>query len=100
MDNKMFCFQCEQTARCSGCTSSVGVCGKSSKTAELQDNLVGDLIALALTVNQGKDLEDNISDEVIKTVLEGLFTTITNVNFNDETLEIKIEKVTSHILAI
>ncbi|SDX82327.1 hydroxylamine reductase [Lachnobacterium bovis] len=93
MDNKMFCFQCEQTARCSGCTSSVGVCGKSSKTAELQDNLVGDLIALALTVNQGKDLEDNISDEVIKTVLEGLFTTITNVNFNDETLEIMIEKV-------
>ena len=89
----MFCFQCEQTARCSGCTSSVGVCGKSSKTAELQDNLVGDLIALALTVNQGKDLEDNISDEVIKTVLEGLFTTITNVNFNDETLEIMIEKV-------
>ena len=39
MENKMFCFQCEQTAGCSGCTGKAGVCGKSALTAKLQDQL-------------------------------------------------------------
>ena len=39
MEHKMFCFQCEQTAGCSGCTGNAGVCGKSSATAALQDEL-------------------------------------------------------------
>lgn len=39
--NSMFCFQCEQTAGCSGCTKSVGVCGKTANTANLQDELTG-----------------------------------------------------------
>ena len=46
MENKMFCFQCEQTAGCTGCTQS-GVCGKSAETARLQDELTGALIGLA-----------------------------------------------------
>ena len=46
MENKMFCYQCEQTAGCTGCTQS-GVCGKSADTARLQDELTGALIGLA-----------------------------------------------------
>ena len=46
MENKMFCFQCEQTAGCTGCTQA-GVCGKSADTARLQDELTGALIGLA-----------------------------------------------------
>ena len=43
MDTNMFCFQCEQTAGCSGCTGKAGVCGKSAQTAQIQDQLTGDL---------------------------------------------------------
>lgn len=42
--NKMFCFQCEQTAGCTGCTGNAGVCGKSANVANLQDELTGELI--------------------------------------------------------
>ena len=83
----MFCFQCEQTAGCSGCTGCAGVCGKSAKTAALQDELTGALIGLVHACsNQGKTKETD------KILIEGLFTTITNVNFNDETLQQMIEK--------
>ena len=47
MENKMFCYQCEQTAGCTGCTGNAGVCGKSANTARLQDELTGALIGLA-----------------------------------------------------
>ena len=47
MDNRMFCFQCEQTAGCAGCTGKAGVCGKTAEVAELQDQLTGALIGLA-----------------------------------------------------
>ena len=46
MDNKMFCFQCEQTAGCTGCTGKAGVCGKTADVAELQDELTGALIGI------------------------------------------------------
>lgn len=90
MDKKMFCFQCEQTAGCSGCTGNAGVCGKSADTAKLQDRLTGALIGLARAC-----AEQEAANRTALTplVLEGLFTTITNVNFNDETIEILIEKV-------
>lgn len=45
--NEMFCFQCEQTAGCTGCTKAVGVCGKSADLAHLQDELTGSLVGLA-----------------------------------------------------
>ena len=41
MEQKMFCFQCEQTLGCTGCTGSAGVCGKKADTAKLQDDLPG-----------------------------------------------------------
>lgn len=43
----MFCFQCKQTAKCTGCTGNVGVCGKKADTAQIQDELTGALIGLA-----------------------------------------------------
>ncbi|MCL1879360.1 MAG: hydroxylamine reductase [Actinomycetia bacterium] len=72
----MFCMQCEQTAGGKACTS-VGVCGKSANTARLQDELTGALITAA---NRGVKLGDGL-------LLESLFATLTNVNFNDATLE-------------
>lgn len=47
MENKMFCFQCEQTMRGTGCTGCAGVCGKSAAAADLQDELTSALIGLA-----------------------------------------------------
>lgn len=88
MDQKMFCFQCEQTAGCSGCTGKAGVCGKSADTANLQDQLTSALIGLAkATYNNVK------TEKTDKLILEGLFTTVTNVSFNDETLKLLIDRV-------
>ncbi len=89
--NSMFCFQCEQTAECTGCTRA-GVCGKSAMTAKLQDTLTGALIALANTAacsnkNSNRNLSASLVDEINHLILEGLFTTITNVNFDDASIK-------------
>ena len=84
MNQKMFCFQCEQTAGCSGCTGAAGVCGKKADIAERQDKLTGALVGLA---------KANVSAD--KLVIEALFATITNVNFNSETLLALIDRVKS-----
>ena len=90
MENKMFCYQCEQTAGCTGCTGNAGVCGKSANTARLQDELIGALIGLARAAEGNEHL---VTEEMNQLVLEGLFTTVTNVSFNDETLKILINKI-------
>lgn len=90
MENKMFCYQCEQTAGCTGCTGNTGVCGKSANTARLQDELTGALIGLARATEGNEQL---VTEEMNQLVLEGSFTTITNVNFNDETLKLLIDKI-------
>ena len=90
MENKMFCYQCEQTAGCTGCTGNAGVCGKSANTARLQDELTGALIGLARAAEGNEHL---VTEEMNQLVLEGLFTTITNVSFNDETLKLLINKI-------
>ena len=90
MENKMFCYQCEQTAGCTGCTGNTGVCGKSANTARLQDELTGALIGLARAAEGNEHL---VTEEMNQLVLEGLFTTITNVSFNDETLNLLIKKI-------
>ena len=76
----MFCFQCEQTAKGTGCEVK-GVCGKTAPTAGLQDKLVGATIGLARAVQKTKATE--ATDVCIK---KALFTTVTNVNFDDESL--------------
>lgn len=83
MMSNMFCFQCEQTAGCTGCTGARGVCGKNADTALLQDKLTGALIGLARATEGNEHL---ITNETNQLILEGLFTTITNVNFNNETI--------------
>lgn len=88
MENNMFCFQCEQTAGCSGCTGAAGICGKSAQVAALQDELTGALIGLARACDNNPKTQN--TDRII---IEGLFTTITNVNFNEETLRQRIAKV-------
>lgn len=88
MDKKMFCFQCEQTAGCQGCMGNAGVCGKKADTAGLQDELTGAMIGLARVCANNEKTEN--TDRLI---LEGLFTTITNVNFNNDTIREMIDKI-------
>ena len=83
MKNSMFCFQCEQTAGCIGCMGATGVCGKKADTAGLQDQLTGVLIGLARATFEN---EDKVTDSTDQIILEGLFSTVTNVNFNNDTL--------------
>ncbi len=89
MDHKMFCFQCEQTAGCTGCTGKAGVCGKTADVAELQDELTGALIGLA----RATDADTPINADTWRLMIEGLFTTVTNVNFNEKTIRELINRV-------
>ena len=84
MDHKMFCFQCEQTAGCTGCTGKAGVCGKKADTAGLQDQLTGALIGLArATEGNGS----SVTEDTHRLVMEALFATLTNVNFDNDAIE-------------
>ena len=84
----MFCFQCEQTAFHKACTQK-GVCGKEPDIANLQDKLTSSVIELA---NCG-----DINDENTKLIIDGLFTTITNVNFDNKSIENLTEKFKNRI---
>lgn len=85
---QMFCFQCEQTAGGKGCMGQAGVCGKKAATANLQDEVTGALIALGQAA-QGKE----ISEATAKLMIEGLFTTVTNVSFDDASLQQLIQRI-------
>ncbi|MGL5068788.1 MAG: hydroxylamine reductase [Sarcina sp.] len=81
MEKKMFCFQCQETAGCTGCTIK-GVCGKSPELAGLQDLLV--YVTKGLCAVTVKAKEVGITNEFInKYIVESLFTTITNANFDN-----------------
>lgn len=82
----MFCFQCQQTAGNKGCIRT-GVCGKQPETAKLQDELVRELIRLAETAR------DNRSELCDRLIPDGLFTTLTNVNFDDSAIKDFTERV-------
>ena len=84
----MFCFQCKQTANGKGCTIQ-GVCGKKSDTANLQDELTSALIELA-NCNEKNEINT-------KLLIDGLFTTITNVNFDDESIQKFIQNIRKNI---
>ena len=89
MDSRMFCFQCEQTAGCAGCTGKAGVCGKTAEVAELQDQLTGALIGLSRAVDNAPDANEG----TWRLMIEGLFTTVTNVSFNEKTIRELIDRV-------
>ena len=96
MDNKMFCFQCQETAGCTGCTK-FGVCGKSPELANLQDLLIYTTKGLSEVTTRLRKEGQVISKEINHFITLNLFTTITNANFDNdvfynrirETLEIK-----------
>ena len=79
----MFCYQCEQTVGGKGCTKR-GVCGKTPEIANLQDLLIYQLKGISCYAKEILDKGGNIDQEVVKFVENGLFTTLTNVNFDPE----------------
>ena len=87
----MFCFQCQETAKNTGCTVR-GVCGKEETTANLQDLLIFNLKGIAVLAKQGKAAGVDMTTEAGRFVTKALFTTITNVNFNDDNLVKWIKK--------
>lgn len=96
MKNKMFCYQCQETAGCRGCTVS-GVCGKKPDLAAMQDLLVYTTKGLAAVTTQLRSRGVKIAPEVNHLISQNLFATITNANFDidaiftgiRETLEVK-----------
>ena len=84
----MFCFQCQQTAGGKGCVQ-VGVCGKQPETAGLQDDLVRELIALA---EAAEDAGQHPA-EATRLLEDGLFTTLTNVNFDNAAIRAFTDRV-------
>ncbi|MBO7174821.1 MAG: hydroxylamine reductase [Spirochaetaceae bacterium] len=93
----MFCFQCEQTAGGKGCAGSVGVCGKKEESANLQDKITGALVNLSRVALKKSD---SVTEKTDWLMLEGLFTTVTNVSFNPETEKILIEKIHQETLRL
>ncbi|ROR27463.1 hydroxylamine reductase [Mobilisporobacter senegalensis] len=83
MDNKMFCFQCQETAGCTGCTS-FGVCGKSPELANIQDLLIYVTKGLSVVTTRLREQGETISAAVNHHITLNLFTTITNANFDND----------------
>ncbi|MFX0549843.1 hydroxylamine reductase [Hathewaya histolytica] len=84
----MFCYQCQETAGCKGCTVR-GVCGKTPETANLQDLLI--YVLKGISMYSLKAEENNLNvDKENKFIMEGLFSTITNANFDVKYFENKI----------
>ncbi|MCR4601175.1 MAG: hydroxylamine reductase, partial [Clostridia bacterium] len=90
MDNKMFCYQCQETAGCSGCTVS-GVCGKKPEVAAMQDLLVYVTKGLAAVADRLRAEGRNVSRDVNHLITTNLFVTITNANFDRQDIADRIE---------
>lgn len=91
MENKMFCYQCQETAGCKGCTQ-VGVCGKKPEVAAMQDLLIYGTKGLAAVTTQLRAEGKVISHEVNHLVTINLFTTITNANFDEAAIADRVVK--------
>jgi len=91
MDQKMFCYQCQETAGCKGCTV-VGVCGKQPDVAAMQDLLVWVTKGISAVTTRLREEGRAVADEVNHLVTENLFTAITNANFDKAAIEKRIEK--------
>lgn len=87
----MFCFQCQEAAKGTGCTVK-GVCGKQESTANLQDLLIYDLKGIAVLAKGLKGAGVSVDKSVGLFLAEGLFTTITNANFDNASLESWIKR--------
>ena len=89
-NNKMFCYQCQETAQGKGCTV-IGVCGKTAKTAKLQDLLIYTTKGVALYSSILRK-EEKVSQEINRYLINSLFITITNANFDDNAIIEEIKK--------
>ena len=87
----MFCYQCQETAKNTGCTVR-GVCGKNEEVANLQDLLIYTLKGISDIIIKG-DIDIKEHDKINFKVLSGLFTTITNANFDDDSIENQIREL-------
>ena len=91
MENKMFCFQCQETAGCTGCTK-VGVCGKSPDLARMQDLLIYTTKGLSEVTTRLRKEGKKIDGQVNHLVTINLFTTITNANFDDDVFYARVKE--------
>ena len=89
MEQKMFCYQCQETAGCKGCTMS-GVCGKKPDVAAMQDLLVYVTKGLSAITTELRREGKEVSSEINHMVTGNLFTTITNANFDKESIKERI----------
>lgn len=89
MEQKMFCYQCQETAGCKGCTMS-GVCGKKPDVAAMQDLLVYVTKGISVVTTALRQEGKQVSAEINHLITLNLFTTITNANFDKESIEARI----------
>ena len=89
MEPKMFCYQCQETAGCKGCTMS-GVCGKKPDVAAMQDLLVYVTKGISAVTTALRQEGKQVSAEINHLITLNLFTTITNANFDKESIEARI----------
>ena len=94
MENKMFCYQCQETAGCSGCTK-FGVCGKSPDLARMQDLLIYTTKGLSEVTTRLRAEGVKISKDVNHLITINLFTTITNANFDDDVFYARVKETLS-----
>ena len=92
MENDMFCYQCQETAGCKGCTRS-GVCGKNPEVAALQDHLIYVTKGLSAVTTALRAQGTAVSPEINHLITDSLFTTITNVNFDPEAINARIREI-------
>jgi len=91
MENQMFCYQCQETAGGRGCTIQ-GMCGKSARTAHLQDVLIYVTKGLSEVSSACRRKGTTVPDHVVHLIEDNLFVTITNANFDDTMIEERIQK--------
>ena len=91
MENQMFCYQCQETAGCQGCTR-MGVCGKTPEVAAMQDLLIYVTKGLAAVTTRLRAEGRSVSSEVNYLITVNLFTTITNANFSEKAIIARIKE--------
>lgn len=91
MDNKMFCFQCQETAKGTGCVIQ-GVCGKKPATSRWMDLLLSVVRGVGTVADALNNAGIETSDEIGDYIVDALFATITNANFDDEALLEKVNR--------
>jgi hydroxylamine reductase len=91
MEEKMFCFQCQETAKGTGCTLR-GVCGKLPQTAKYMDLLLSVVRGVAIADNALSQAHVDTDAQAADFIVDALFATITNANFDDESILARVDK--------